>query len=142
MLFPMATGILNQPDDQGHLHPVGYWSKKSSLVAAPSTDHFPLTGDTLGEPCDHPAPPAWQVSGISRGPMVWCECFPPAYAPNMQLLERVANQVLSNFPRSYCHDKPKTWPGLLLEAEFACNNAKNSATNSTPFRLLYGYGPS
>lgn len=51
------------------------------------------------------------------------------------------NQTLEQYLRLYCNYEQDNWSTLLPVAEFACNNAKNTSTQFSPFFANYGYYP-
>lgn len=51
------------------------------------------------------------------------------------------NQTLEHYLRCFINNEQLTWPKLLRSAEFACNNAVNATTGSSPFNVLMGYSP-
>jgi len=52
------------------------------------------------------------------------------------------NQMLEFYLRTYCNYRQDDWCSKLALAEFTYNNSVHSTTDSTPFRLLYGFDPS
>lgn len=54
--------------------------------------------------------------------------------------ERV-NRTLEDYLRHYCASDPSNWLDYLPVAEFTLNNWFHESTQSTPFRLMYGYDP-
>ncbi|KAL4320161.1 hypothetical protein GQ457_18G009710 [Hibiscus cannabinus] len=53
----------------------------------------------------------------------------------------VVNRVLSTSLRAVIKKNIKTWEDCLPHVEFAYNNAVHSATNMSPFEVVYGYNP-
>lgn len=51
------------------------------------------------------------------------------------------NQTLEQYLRMYCNYEQDNWCDLLPLAEFACNNAPNASTGTSPFFANYGYHP-
>jgi hypothetical protein len=51
------------------------------------------------------------------------------------------NRTLEQYLRIYTTDDQAEWDTLLIEAEFAYNHAKSSATGLSPFEVLYGTNP-
>ena len=49
------------------------------------------------------------------------------------------NSTIEAFLRAFINWEQDDWARLLLMAEFAYNNAKNTSTGHTPFELNYGY---
>jgi hypothetical protein len=45
--------------------------------------------------------------------------------------------MLGNMVRNVCVDKSKKWDNVLLQVEFAYNNAVHSATGKSPLSLVY-----
>jgi hypothetical protein len=54
--------------------------------------------------------------------------------------ERV-NQELEQYLRFYCNFQQDNWATLLPLAQFTLNTRYHSATNATPFTLMFGYTP-
>ncbi|KAL4379220.1 hypothetical protein GQ457_02G026210 [Hibiscus cannabinus] len=53
----------------------------------------------------------------------------------------VVNRVLSTLLRAVIKKNIKTWEDCLPHVEFAYNHAVHSATNMSPFEVVYGYNP-
>ncbi|KAL4376366.1 hypothetical protein GQ457_02G026780 [Hibiscus cannabinus] len=53
----------------------------------------------------------------------------------------VVNRVLSTLLRAVIKKNIKTWEYCLPHVEFAYNHAVHSATNMSPFEVVYGYNP-
>ncbi|KAL4348807.1 hypothetical protein GQ457_17G008680 [Hibiscus cannabinus] len=53
----------------------------------------------------------------------------------------VVNRVLSTLLRDVIKKNIKTWEDCLPHVEFAYNHAVHSATNMSPFEVVYGYNP-
>lgn len=51
------------------------------------------------------------------------------------------NRTLEQYLRMYTSDDQDDWDKYLVEAEFAYNHAKSSATGLSPFEVLYGVNP-
>ncbi|KAI2650806.1 Transposon Tf2-6 polyprotein [Labeo rohita] len=51
------------------------------------------------------------------------------------------NQELTQFLRSYCHDRQEDWSRYLLWAEYAQNSIRKASTNLTPFQCILGFQP-
>ncbi|KAL4284973.1 hypothetical protein GQ457_16G018660 [Hibiscus cannabinus] len=54
---------------------------------------------------------------------------------------KVVNRVLSTLLRVVIKKNIKTWEDCLPHVEFAYNHAVHSATNMSPFEVVYGYNP-
>ena len=63
------------------------------------------------------------------------------YHPETDGQAEVMNRILEDYLRSYTSSSQKDWDELLVLAEFAMNNSKNSSTRETPFYLNYGRHP-
>ena len=64
-----------------------------------------------------------------------------AYHPQTDGQTERTNQTLGHYLRCFIGDNQETWPKLLREAQFACNNAQNATTNESPNYALMGYHP-
>ncbi|KAL4387260.1 hypothetical protein GQ457_09G018000 [Hibiscus cannabinus] len=53
----------------------------------------------------------------------------------------VVNRVLSTLLRAVIKKNTKTWEDCLPHVEFAYNHDVHSATNMSPFEVVYGYNP-
>src|SRR6202035_4800660 len=53
----------------------------------------------------------------------------------------ILNRILENYLRAYTSLEQMNWVKLLPSAEFTYNNSRNSSTQITPFKALYGYDP-
>ncbi|KAL4273997.1 hypothetical protein GQ457_13G016030 [Hibiscus cannabinus] len=53
----------------------------------------------------------------------------------------VVNRVLSTLLRAVIKKNIKTWEDCLPHVEFAYNHVVHSATNMSPFEVVYGYNP-
>jgi transposase InsO family protein len=51
------------------------------------------------------------------------------------------NQTLEHYLRCFVSDQQVNWPNLLKTAQFACNNARNATTGTSPAMALFGYEP-
>ncbi|KAL4340311.1 hypothetical protein GQ457_08G031810 [Hibiscus cannabinus] len=63
-------------------------------------------------------------------------CHPHTYGQT-----EVVNRVLSTLLRAVIKKNIKTWEDCLLHVEFAYNHVVHSATNMSPFEVVYGYNP-
>lgn len=64
-----------------------------------------------------------------------------AFHPQTDGQTERTNQTLEQYLRCYANDRQDNWAQLLQFAEFAYNNSVHSATQVTPFYLLYGFHP-
>ena len=64
-----------------------------------------------------------------------------AYHPQSNGQSEALNKILEQYLRCYCNYQQDNWVSLLPTAEFAYNNSSNTATNSSPFFVNYGYHP-
>jgi transposase InsO family protein len=67
--------------------------------------------------------------------------FSSAYHPESNGQTERVNQFIEHFLRSYVKADQTDWLHWLPLAEFAYNNAKHSATQKSPFQLLFGQNP-
>ncbi|CCO34216.1 Retrotransposable element Tf2 155 kDa protein type 1 [Rhizoctonia solani AG-1 IB] len=67
--------------------------------------------------------------------------FSSAYHPESDGQTERVNQFIEHFLRSYVKSDQTDWLHWLPLAEFAYNNAKHSATQKSPFQLLFGRNP-
>ncbi|KAF8692548.1 hypothetical protein RHS03_08599, partial [Rhizoctonia solani] len=67
--------------------------------------------------------------------------FSLAYHPESDRQTERVNQFIEFYLRSYVAADHLDWASWLLLAEYAYNNAKHSATEKTPFKLVYGRSP-
>ncbi|KAL4379292.1 hypothetical protein GQ457_02G026260 [Hibiscus cannabinus] len=61
--------------------------------------------------------------------------------PQTDRQTEVVNRVLSTLLRAVIKKNIKTWEDCLPHVEFAYNHAVHSATNMSPFEVVYGYNP-
>jgi hypothetical protein len=64
-----------------------------------------------------------------------------AYHPQTDGQTERMNSVVEEMLRHWVNSSLDNWDTLLDCAEFAINNAKSQSTQTTPFRLNYGYDP-
>ena len=62
-----------------------------------------------------------------------------AYHPQTDGQTERMNQILEHYLRCFIDTTQTTWPKLLPNAQFSCNNAINSTTGISPFEALRGY---
>ncbi|CCO37137.1 Retrotransposable element Tf2 155 kDa protein type 2 [Rhizoctonia solani AG-1 IB] len=67
--------------------------------------------------------------------------FSSAYHPESDGQTERVNQFIEHFLCSYVKSDQMDWLHWLPLAEFAYNNAKHSATQKSPFQLLFGRNP-
>ncbi|CCO36844.1 Retrotransposable element Tf2 155 kDa protein type 1 [Rhizoctonia solani AG-1 IB] len=67
--------------------------------------------------------------------------FSSAYHPESDGQTERVNQFIKHFLCSYVRLDQTDWLHWLTLAEFAYNNAKHSATQKSPFQLLFGQNP-
>jgi hypothetical protein len=67
--------------------------------------------------------------------------FSTAFHPQTDGQTERVNQVVEDYLRHYVNLYQSDWEDQLPMAEFAYNNSFHTATQSTPFRLNYGYDP-
>jgi hypothetical protein len=65
-----------------------------------------------------------------------------AFHPQTDGQTERANRTLEDMLRAFVGYRQNDWDQHLVAAEFACNNAVNSSTSLSPFRLNYGFDPS
>ena len=64
-----------------------------------------------------------------------------AFHPQTDGQTERANRTLEDMLRAFTGYRQDDWDLQLTAAEFACNNAPNQSTSTTPFRLNYGRDP-
>jgi hypothetical protein len=64
-----------------------------------------------------------------------------AFHPQTDGQTERTNQTLEHYLRCFIDENQTLWPKLLPTAQFACNNAINATTGSSPFETLLGYSP-
>lgn len=64
-----------------------------------------------------------------------------AYHPESDGQTERVNRVLEDYLRHYIDEHQDNWVQYLPFAEFAYNNSVHESTQTTPFRLNYGYDP-
>jgi transposase InsO family protein len=64
-----------------------------------------------------------------------------AYRPQTDGQTERMNQIVEFYLRTYCNYRQDDWTTKLALAEFSYNNSIHATTESTPFRLLYGFDP-
>ena len=64
-----------------------------------------------------------------------------AYHPQSNGQTERSNQEVEKYLRLFCSKRQDDWSELLPSAEFAINSRVSSATQQSPFELLYGYKP-
>jgi hypothetical protein len=64
-----------------------------------------------------------------------------AYHPQTDGQIEVVDKYIEDYLRHFGCENQDDWDTLLVFAEFAYNNSLHESTNSTPFRLNYGYNP-
>ena len=64
-----------------------------------------------------------------------------AFYPQTDSQTKRQNSTIKTYLRAFVNFEQNNWARLLLMAEFAYNNAKNSSTGHTPFELNCGYHP-
>lgn len=63
------------------------------------------------------------------------------YHPQTDGQSEITNKGLEGYLRCFCSHKPKDWPRWLSLAEFWFNTTWKSATNTTPYEIVYGRRP-
>ena len=64
-----------------------------------------------------------------------------AYHPQTNGQTERANQELEQFLRFYCDYPQENWVELLPLAQYVMNSRFHSATQSTPFQMMFGFTP-
>jgi transposase InsO family protein len=64
-----------------------------------------------------------------------------AYHPQSDGQTERVNHCLEIFLRCFIQSSPSKWSDWLYLAEFWYNSSYHSAVQTTPFEILYGYGP-
>ncbi|KAL4324868.1 hypothetical protein GQ457_11G026090 [Hibiscus cannabinus] len=67
--------------------------------------------------------------------------FSITFHPQTDGQTEVVNRVLSTLLRAVIKKNIKTWEDCLPHVEFAYNHVVHSATNMSPFEVVYGYNP-
>lgn len=67
--------------------------------------------------------------------------FSSAYHPQSDGKSERVNQCVENYLRCMSGHKPKDWHKWLSLAEYWYNSNYHTSTQSTPFKILYGYDP-
>jgi len=62
-----------------------------------------------------------------------------AFHPQTDGQTEILNRILENHLRAYTSLEQMNWVKLLPAAEFAYSNSKNTTTQMSPYRTLYGY---
>ena len=67
--------------------------------------------------------------------------FNTAYHPQSNDQTKVINKCLETYLRYFANKKPKKWGQYLSWAEYSYNTSFHTATQTTPFRIVYDQDP-
>ena len=76
----------------------------------------------------------YKILGIKGNPST-------AYHPQTDRQTEQVNQEVKEFLTIFVNKKQDNWSNWLSMAQFCHNDRKHSATNHSPFHLMYGYHP-
>lgn len=64
-----------------------------------------------------------------------------AFHPQTDGQTEAVNQILERYLRCFVDEQQANWHTLLVQAEYACNNSRNTTTGMSPFLAMLGYHP-
>ena len=75
-----------------------------------------------------------------RQPLNLRNCF-TARSNSNSVRPQASFRIKTHYLRAYTSHEQASWARLLPTAEYAYNNSRNTSTEMSPFRAMYGYDP-